>query len=69
MNAVREDHSHRPDYASDKDLSIHFGVSRPTIWRWVRNSDFPKPYRIGPAVTRWRMEDVRQWEQSREVAV
>ncbi len=37
-------------------------VSCATIWRWVKLGEFPKPVRLGPQVTAWRMEDVERWE-------
>lgn len=41
-----------------------------TLWRWVRNGNFPKPQKIGPHTTAWRAEDVRAWieQQSRAAA-
>jgi hypothetical protein len=37
-------------------------VSCATIWRWVKLGSFPKPVRLGPQTTAWRMEDVERWE-------
>lgn len=37
-------------------------VSFATIWRWVKLGAFPKPVRLGPQVTAWRMEDIERWE-------
>lgn len=28
-------------------------VSPATIWRWVRNGQFPAPYKLGDSVTVW----------------
>lgn len=33
-------------------------VSPATIWRWVRDGKFPKPFKMGACVTAWRSEDV-----------
>jgi hypothetical protein len=33
-------------------------VSAPTIWRWVKSSKFPKPYKLGPGCTVWDLEEV-----------
>lgn len=32
-----------------------------TLWRWVKKGTFPKPIRLGPCVTAWRVEAVREW--------
>jgi prophage regulatory protein len=32
-----------------------------TIWRWVKMGLFPKPLKIGPSCTRWRLEDLEAW--------
>jgi prophage regulatory protein len=33
-------------------------VSRNTIWRWVREDRFPKPFKLGPATTVWDADQV-----------
>lgn len=35
-------------------------ISRTTLWNWVRNGRFPAPHKLGPNVTAWRVEDVRE---------
>jgi prophage regulatory protein len=37
-------------------------VSPATIWRWVADGRFPKPIRLGPQVSAWRIDDVLLWE-------
>ena len=44
------------------------GLSKTTIWRRVRNGDFPTPLRLGSLGTRsigWREGDVERWLDSR----
>ncbi|MCO7245252.1 AlpA family phage regulatory protein [Halomonas sp. Mc5H-6] len=55
-------------YSSAKQTAKRFGVSEVTIWRWARDgvSDFPKPIKLGPNCTRWRLEDIEAWEASRQ---
>lgn len=36
-------------------------VSAPTIWRWVRDKQFPEPVRLGPQTTAWPVEAVEKW--------
>lgn len=33
-------------------------VSPATVWRWVRESKFPKPFKLGESVTVWNLEEV-----------
>lgn len=56
-------------YISDKQLAEQFGVHRPTIWRWAKNDPtFPKPVRLSPGCTRWKLAEIEAWEAAREVA-
>lgn len=43
-------------------------VSPATLWRWVRSGKFPKPMKVGPNTTAWRVADVRQWLQAQAQA-
>jgi len=39
-----------------RQVADRLAVSVPTVWRWARERpDFPKPRRLGPAATRWRL--------------
>lgn len=33
-------------------------VSPATIWRWVRQEKFPKPFKLGDAVTVWDAAEI-----------
>jgi prophage regulatory protein len=33
-------------------------VSPATIWRWVRDGKFPKPFKLGASVTGWYAADI-----------
>ena len=35
--------------------------STSTLWRKVRNGEFPSPIKVSSQVTAWRVGDVRQW--------
>ncbi|MDE2174899.1 MAG: AlpA family phage regulatory protein [Betaproteobacteria bacterium] len=41
-------------------------ISSPTLWRWCNAGRFPKPSKLGPRVTAWKVEDVRAWMEERE---
>jgi prophage regulatory protein len=36
-----------------------FPFSSATLWRKVRAGTFPKPVKLGPRITAWRVEDIR----------
>ena len=36
-------------------------ISSATLWRKVKNGSFPRPVKLGPRVTAWRAEEVREW--------
>jgi predicted DNA-binding transcriptional regulator AlpA len=54
--------------ASTKTQPGLLPVSQATIWRWVRDGKFPKPYRMGDRCTVWDAVTVNNWlEQQRGV--
>jgi len=55
---------HRPASAA-KEL----GISRSTLWRWVRDGLLPKPIKIGSQAVGWREETLVEYIKSRENAV
>lgn len=40
-------------------------MSKATLWRMVRDGRFPKPVKLSGGVTAWRVEQVRDWINSR----
>lgn len=34
-------------------------VSKSTLWGWVKVGRFPRPVKLGPRVTAWRVSDIR----------
>lgn len=36
-----------------------YPVGRSTLYDWVRSGKFPRPYKIGPRTSAWKVEDVR----------
>lgn len=35
--------------------------SKATLWRKVRDGQFPKPLKVSDAITAWRVGDIRAW--------
>jgi len=61
-------------YLSVKQVAERFGVSVPTHWNWSGDGpysvdSFPEPVKLGPQITRWRLDQVETWEASREDVV
>tara|TARA_B100000949_G_C14208937_1_gene419404 strand:+ start:807 stop:995 length:189 start_codon:yes stop_codon:yes gene_type:complete len=53
-------------FLCDTDLANRYGVSRNTIWRWARDYEgFPKPVKLSPGSTRWKLSEIEQWETAR----
>lgn len=41
------------DIATTKKKAGILPVSPATVWRWVREGKFPKPFKLGDSVTVW----------------
>lgn len=49
-------------------IPIIVPFSSATLWRKVKSGEFPKPIKLSERVTAWKVEDIRAWMASREVA-
>lgn len=56
-------------YQTVKQIAKRYGNHAATIWRWVKNGQFPQPVKLSPGCTRWRLSDVQAWEASKAVEV
>lgn len=52
-------------FLRDIEVAIRYGISRSTIWRWLKQGRFPQPIKLGAASTRWRLSDLEDWERSK----
>ncbi len=53
-------------YVSDIFLAERYAVARPTIWRWARtDKTFPRPVKLTPGCSRWKLADLEKWESRR----
>lgn len=39
-------------------------ISQTTLWRWVKDGNFPKPVKLGPSVTAWSSRSIQTWLES-----
>ncbi|MCZ8548755.1 AlpA family phage regulatory protein [Mesorhizobium qingshengii] len=53
-------------YLTDRQTGARYGVCRAAIWRWIQNdANFPKPIRLSPGCSRWRLSDLEAWEAAK----
>lgn len=55
-------------YLSDNQSGERYGVGRCTVWRWYKEGNFPKPIKLSPGCTRWRLSDLEKWEAEKAKA-
>ena len=51
----------RPHFLRISEVIHRVGVSRPTIYRWMREGTFPKQIAIGANSVVWLESDVTKW--------
>ena len=44
---------------SNPPVNPIYPVSKSTWWAGVKSGRFPKPVKLGPRITAWRIEDIR----------
>ena len=49
------------DIATTPTRSGMLPVSPATIWRWVRDGKFPKPFKIGARTTVWDYHEIQTY--------
>jgi len=52
-----------------KDAVNALGISRATLWRWVRDGQIPKPIKLGKQARGWREETLLEYIKQRENVV
>jgi len=56
---IRESHLVRD--AKHPARPVPLQISAATLWRYVKAQTFPKPVKLSPKITAWRVGDVRAW--------
>ena len=51
-----------------QELEKALTVSSATIYRWIKEGNFPKPVRLGANMVRWKASDIEEWMMQKEVA-
>ncbi|MBL0320388.1 MAG: AlpA family phage regulatory protein [Alphaproteobacteria bacterium] len=44
-----------------RELLKYIPVGKSTWWEGVRTGRFPKPVKLGPRTTAWRVEDIKEF--------
>lgn len=52
--------------ASSKSFRGYLPISKPTIWRWVKEGRLPKPILLGPKVTAWDLDEVDRFIEAQK---
>jgi predicted DNA-binding transcriptional regulator AlpA len=40
------------------DIMSMFGISRATVWRWIKDGTLPAPIKMGARLNVWRVADI-----------
>jgi predicted DNA-binding transcriptional regulator AlpA len=43
------------------DIMKMLGISRATVWRWVKNGTLPKPVKFGTRLNVWKPEQIEDF--------
>ena len=57
---------HDSPYKTRHELEKLLKVSPATIYRWVKEGNFPTPIHLGANMVRWRALDIEAWIIDRE---
>ncbi|AZQ69190.1 AlpA family transcriptional regulator [Silicimonas algicola] len=47
------------------EVETRTGLSRSTIYAWMKQGEFPQPLKLGARAVRWRSGDISAWLESR----
>jgi prophage regulatory protein len=51
------------------EVEARTGLSRSTIYDWMKRGQFPQPVKLGARLVAWRKSDIADWLESRETRV
>lgn len=53
-------------FISDLQVAQRYGVHRMTAWRWLKSDPtFPRPVKLSPGCTRWKLSEIEVWEKQK----
>lgn len=48
------------------EVEARTGLSRSTLYEWMKRGEFPQPVKLGARLVAWRESDINAWLESRE---
>ena len=48
------------------EVEARTGLSRSTLYDWMKRGEFPQPVKLGTRLVAWRESDIGDWLQSRQ---
>lgn len=48
------------------EVEARTGLSRSTIYDWMKRGEFPQPVKVGTRIVAWRESEVADWLESRQ---
>lgn len=52
-----------------REVEARTGLSRSTLYDWMKRGEFPKPVKLGTRIVAWRETDIVAWLESRKTRV
>jgi prophage regulatory protein len=53
-------------YLTLREITSIMKVATSTLYRWMDEGKFPRPVKLGENCTRWRVSDIKVWQDARE---
>jgi prophage regulatory protein len=53
-------------YQTRQQIEKLFQISRPTIYRWIKEGKFPRPVHLGANMVRWKTSHLETWMADKE---
>ena len=66
FNRTREEPTWPKHLLRRPEVETRTGISRSTLYDWMKRGDFPQPVKLGARIVAWRESDVTAWLESRE---
>ncbi|RUO58660.1 helix-turn-helix transcriptional regulator [Pseudidiomarina marina] len=51
-------------YIDIREVKRNFSISKSTLYRWIKERDFPEPKRFSPRLVRWNKNEVEEWDKN-----
>ncbi len=51
-------------FVNDLLFKVVPGISRTTLWRWIKTGKFPRPINVGPRRIGWKESTIKTWLDS-----